>query len=115
MYAAAAVLVLAALGGIVMAAMILRGRERPPIAIALIHGAAAATGVALLASAVLGSGTGGLARYAFYVFLVAIAGGATMFLGFHLRKKPIPKAFVLIHGSAAAVGLALLIAALLGV
>ena len=108
------VLILAALGGVVMAAMVLRGRDRPPTGIAIVHGLLAATGVALLASAVFSTDTGGLARYALYVFFAAIAGGALMFLGFHLRGKPLPKPVVIIHGLAAATGIALLVAALFG-
>ena len=94
-------LALAALGGVTMATMRLRGAERPPTALALVHGAAAAAGLIALIVAVMLSvtsiaaidlvyrgsepptGTGRVLHVAALV-LVAAGLGAGGWLGGHL-------------------------------
>ena len=46
------------------------------------------------------------------VFVLAILGGAVLFLGFHLNRKPLPIPFVIGHGLLAVTGYVLLILAM---
>jgi hypothetical protein len=89
---------LAALGGLALAGIRLGGTPRPPTWMALGHGAVAATGLALLAYAAVTPGIPGLAQAALGVFVLAALGGATLFLGFHVRQRPLPIPLVLGHG-----------------
>ena len=102
---------LAALGGLVMAGIVFRGAERPPTAIALVHGAAAAAGlIALIVAVVMGAGVPGLARTALIVFIVAAAGGFFLFAQ-HMQKKALPKGVVVVHALVAVTGFVLLLVA----
>ena len=113
---AAIVLGLAAVGGMALAGMRLSGMPRPPTWIALGHGAVAATGLVLLAyPAAVSPGLPLMGQIALGVFVLAALGGATLFVGFHLREKPLPIPLVLGHGLTALVGYGLLIASLFGV
>jgi hypothetical protein len=109
MQAAAIVLGLAALGGLTLAAMRLMGSPRPPTWMALGHGAVAATGLGLLIYAAIDPGIPDLAQIALGVIVLAALGGATIFLGFHLRQRPLPIPLVIGHGVIAATGYALLL------
>jgi hypothetical protein len=100
---------LAALGGLTIAAIRLGGAPFPPMWLALIHGAVAATGVGVLIYFALTSGIPTLAMAALVIFILAALGGATLFLGFHLRNKPLPIPFVIGHGLIAATGFVLLL------
>jgi hypothetical protein len=110
--AAAVVLGLAALGGVVLAIIRLRGTPRPPTWMAVGHGAVAAAGLGLLIYAAATSGLPGLAQVALGVFVLAALGGAGLFLGFHLRERPLPIPLVIGHGLAAATGYVLLLVSL---
>jgi hypothetical protein len=109
MQAAVIVLVLAAIGGLTLAAIRLSGKPWPPMWMALGHGAVAATGVGLLIYAAVSPGIPTLAQVALGIFILAALGGATLFLGFHMRNKALPVPLVLGHGVIAATGLALLL------
>lgn len=98
---------LTGLGGAVLASFPLRGIPRPPTWLALGHGGLAIASFATLFSAG-GSAWPQLAVYALLVLLLAAAGGATLFLGFHLRAKALPKILVIGHGMLAICGVALL-------
>jgi hypothetical protein len=115
MQAAVIVLTLAAIGGLTLAAMRLRGAPWPPMWMALGHGAVAATGVGLLLYAAYSPGLPSLAQIAMGIFILAALGGATLFLGFHLRGKALPIPLVLGHGLIAATGLVLLLLSYFGV
>jgi hypothetical protein len=109
MYAAAVVLALAALGGLTIAVMRLRGTPRPPIWIAIGHGTIAATGLGILAYAVATQTVPMLAQVSLGVLLLAAFGGGVLFFGFHLKGKDLPISFVLGHGLLAIAGYALLV------
>ncbi len=109
MQAAVIVLVLAAVGGLTLAAIRLSGKPWPPMWMALGHGAVAATGVGLLIYAPISPGIPALAQVALGIFILAALGGATLFLGFHMRAKALPIPLVLGHGLIAVTGLALLL------
>src|SRR6185437_3990817 len=103
----------AAIGGALMAIMRLRGRPRPPLALALVHGGVAAAGLVFLILSVVNGSVTDIARIALVVFIVAALGGFVLF-SFHLRKKPLPVALVLGHGLIAVVGFVLLLKGFLG-
>jgi hypothetical protein len=115
MQAAVIVLVLAAIGGMTLAAIRLRGAPWPPLWLALVHGAVAATGIGLLIYAAISPGIPTLAQVALGIFILAALGGALLFLGFHLQRKALPILFVLGHGLIAATGLVLLLLSYFGV
>ena len=106
---AAIVLGLAALGGATLATIRLRGAPLPPLWMALGHGLVAATGVVLLAYAAYDPGIPQLAQIALGIFVVAALGGATLFLGFHLKGKALPIPLVIGHGLIAVTGYVLLL------
>jgi hypothetical protein len=101
---------LAALGGVTMAAMRLRGAERPPTALALVHGAAAAAGLIALILAVMNVPDPGGARTALVVFIVAALGGFYLFAQ-HVQKKALPIPVMVVHGLVAVVGFVILLMA----
>jgi len=110
MQTAAIVLALAAVGGLTLAIIRLRGAPRPPTWMALGHGAVAATGLGLLIYAAFDPGIPTLGQAALCVLVLAALGGATMFIGFHLRQQPLPIPLVIGHGLIAATGFLLLLA-----
>lgn len=113
MHHAAIVLLIAALGGAAVASFPMRGLGRPPTWLALLHGLLAATGLGLLIAAAVKSPLPDLANYALWILLLGALGGATMFLGFHLRGRDLPKLLVVGHALIAATGLAMLWTAVL--
>jgi hypothetical protein len=112
--AAVVVLGLAAIGGLTLAGMRLAGSPRPPTWIALIHGAIAATGLALLISIVIGQNVDQLIKVALGVLVLAALGGATIFIAFHMRNRALPIPLVLGHGLIAITGYGLLLYGLYG-
>src|SRR3546814_12021685 len=75
---------IAAVGGLILAASVLRG-QLAPWALSLVHAALGATGLVLTLVAVLG-GAGGHAPLALIILLVAALGGFFL-ASFHLRKR----------------------------
>jgi hypothetical protein len=78
------------------------------------HGTVAAVGVVLLIYAVGTTTVPVMAQVALGVFVLAALGGATLFLGFHLKERPLPIPLVFGHGLAAVTGYVLLLVALYG-
>ena len=111
MQAATIVLGLAALGGLTLAAIRLSGTPRPPTWMAIGHGMVAASGLILLGYAAVTDGIPQLAQIALGILVLAAGGGATIFLGFHMRERALPIPFVLGHGLIAIVGFVLLLVA----
>jgi len=101
---------LAAVGGLIMAVQRFRGAPNPPLALALVHGAAAAAGLIALIAVVAGSGAPSLARVALVVFLVAALGGFYLF-SVHLRKQALPIPIVVVHALVAVTAFVLLLVA----
>jgi hypothetical protein len=106
---AAILLGLAALGGGTIAILRLRGMPRPPTWMALAHGTVAAAGLITLIYIVATTTVPGLTQIALGVLVIAALGGATLFLGFHLREQPLPIPLVLGHGLIAVIGFSLLL------
>jgi hypothetical protein len=112
MVLAAVLFGIAALGGLVMAVMRLKGRDYPPLALALGHGLLAAGGLVVLLVEYLNGVLPGLGKIAFGIFLLVAIGGFFLF-SFHLRKKPLPVPFILIHGIVGITGYGFLLGAIL--
>ena len=72
------------------------------------------TGLGWLTYVWMDRGLPELARAALGVFVLAAMGGFTLFLGFHLRSKPLPIWMVLGHGLVALLGVVLLAMARFG-
>lgn len=87
----------AALGGLVMAAMRMGGRELPPMGLAIVHGLFAAAGLVTLILALVGSGFSTAATIALVGFIGAALGGFYLF-SMHLKKQALPVPYVLVHG-----------------
>ena len=102
---------IAAVGGVVMAAMRFGGRELPPMGLAVVHGLFAAAGLVTLIFAVVGSRTSWAAVVAVIGFVVAALGGFTLF-AHHLRRKALPVNYVVIHGAGAVVSFIILLVAI---
>jgi hypothetical protein len=97
-----------ALGGLVLANSVLRGRLASwPLS--LLHMALGATGLVLTALVVLGGSTGvaGIVPIALLILVVAALGGFYL-ASFHARQTTPPKGVVLTHAGAAVVGFLLL-------
>jgi hypothetical protein len=91
----------AALGGLVLAA--LRFRNKPlPMSLALIHGAVAAVALVMLLIVAIGPSGTGMLRIALAGFIFAALGGFFLF-SFHVRKERLPIGVVVIHALVAVV------------
>ena len=97
----------AALGGLVLASQALAGKT-PPMAVAVIHGLFAASGLILLIMGVMKAATAGLGAWSLGIFLVAALGGFTLF-SFHLRKRALPVPLVVVHALAAVTAFVMLL------
>ena len=97
-----------ALGGVVLAKSVLRGRL-PSWGLSLLHAALGATGLVLTAIVVLGGSEDGqgIIPVALVILIVAALGGFYL-ASHHARQVPGPKPVVLIHAGAAVVGFLLL-------
>jgi hypothetical protein len=111
MQAAAIVLGLAALGGLTLVIIRLRGKPLPPTALALGHGLVAATGVGLLTYAAIAAGIPTLAQVALGIFVLAALGGFFVFTTYHLKGRPLPIPLILGHGLLAATAYVMLLLA----
>jgi hypothetical protein len=100
------VFAIAAVGGLVLAASVLRGRLAP-WALSLLHAALGATGLVLTALVVFGAGAAGHASIALLLLAIAALGGFVL-ASFHVRGQPGPKAVVVIHAGVAVIGFVLL-------
>jgi len=102
---ALAAFAIAALGGLILASSVLRGRLAPwPLS--LLHAGLGALGLVLLLIAVL-DGAAGLITLAFILLVVAALGGFYL-ASMHLRKEIAPSGVVVIHAGVAVVGFLLL-------
>ena len=105
-----AVLVFAigAVGGLILANSVLRGRLAP-WALSLLHAALGATGLVLTGIVVLqgAEGSGGIIPIALLILVVAALGGFYL-ASFHARKAPAPRPVVFVHAGAAVIGFLLL-------
>lgn len=101
---------IAAVAGLAMAVMHFRGVTPPKSVLAALHGVFAASGLVVLALAVIQIGAGGAAATALILFLLAAVGGFAL-LGFHLSGRALPGGLVVGHGLLAVVGFLTLLSA----
>ena len=102
-------LLLAALGGLVMAGIRFSGRPHPPAWLAMLHGLLAAGAMTLLLYAAFAAGLPKLAVYGLVLLILAALGGLFINLGFHWKQQPLPVPWVLAHAAIAVVGFILLV------
>lgn len=112
MITAAVLFALAAIGGLVMAVIRFGGADRPPSAIAMLHGLLAAAALTLLIYATATAGVPGVAVVALIILIIVAVVGLTLNLVYHDKLRPLPKATIVIHGVVAVVGFVLLLLAL---
>lgn len=93
---------LAAVGGLILAAHVLRGRFAP-WALSLLHAAFGALGLLLLIVVLLQGPTPQAVLAGFGLLVVAALGGFFL-VSFHLRNRLPPKAVVLVHAGVAVAG-----------
>lgn len=105
------VFLVGACGGLVLASFVLRGKLAP-WAVSLLHAMLGATGILLLATAILMDNLGKLPIIALCVFLVT-AGFGFYLASMHYGKRVAMKRVVLTHASFAITGALLLLAAVL--
>ena len=97
-----------ALGGLVLASSVLRGRMAP-WALSLLHAALGATGLVLTGIVVLegADDARGMIPIALLILIVAALGGFFV-ASFHARKLPTSKPAVVVHAGVAVIGFLLL-------
>ena len=93
---------IAAVGGLVLAASVLRGKLSP-WALSIVHALLGATGLVLLVIAILQGAASSRASAALALLVVAALGGFYL-VSFHVRKQIAPKAAVVIHAGVAVTG-----------
>ena len=105
------VFVIAALGGLVLAMNILKGKLAPwPLS--LLHAGLGATGLILLLLVVFNGSADSRVTAALGILVIAALGGFYL-ASIHARKKVAPKAIVIVHATVAAIGVVTLISTLL--
>ena len=110
---ATVLLVIAALGGMLMAGIRLAGKTNPPAWLAMAHGFLAAAPVVLLLYAACTVGLPTLALYGTVLFVIAALGGVTMNLGYHWKNLPLPLGLMIGHAVLAIIGFLLVVMATL--
>ena len=114
MQVAAGLFTLAALGGLVMAAIRFGGKRNPPAWLAMVHGLLAAAGITLLAYAAVMGKVPASALVAVLLFLMAAGGGAVLSLAYKWKQRLLPAWLVLAHALLAVVAYVLLLLAVFG-
>ncbi len=94
-----ALFAVAAVLGLIAALPALKGKT-PPLVVALLHGAAGASGLVALALSALGPTASGSSRVSLLLFVGAALGGFVL-IARHFKKKPLPGGLVLAHGGIA--------------
>lgn len=106
------VFAVAAVGGLILASSVLRGRLAP-WALSVVHALLGATGLVLLIVTVLQGAAAGRVTAALALLVIAALGGFYL-ASIHLRGKVAPKAVVFIHAGVAVAGFLTLLSAVLG-
>lgn len=104
-------LVIAAIGGLLMAGIRLAGKKNPPAWLAMAHGFLAAAPVVLLIYGAFTVGLPALALYGTVLFVIAALGGVAMNLGYHWKNLPLPTGLLIGHAGLAIVGFLLVLVA----
>lgn len=102
----------AAVGGLLLAANVLKGKLAP-WSISIVHALVGATGLIVLIYTVLQGATAGRVSAALGLLVVAALGGFYL-ASYHLRGKIAPKGVVFVHAGVAVAGFLTLLSAVLG-
>jgi hypothetical protein len=105
------VFAIAAVGGVILAAHVLRGKFAP-WALSLLHAALGATGLALLVLLLLQGSVPQAVQIAFILLVVAALGGFFL-ASFHMRRRLPLKAVVGLHAGLAVAGFLVLLSQVL--
>ncbi|MBN8793797.1 MAG: hypothetical protein J0I01_16355 [Stenotrophomonas nitritireducens] len=105
------VFAVAAIGGLVLAAHVLRGKFAP-WALSLLHAVLGATGLVLLVVLMVQGAASRPVMTGLAILLLAALGGFFL-ASFHLRRKLPPKAVVAIHAGVAVAGFLVLLSQVL--
>lgn len=106
------VFAIGALGGLLLAASVLRGKLAP-WALSIVHALLGATGLVMLIVIVLQGAAPGRVTAALALLVLAALGGFYL-ASMHFRGKIAPKAVVFIHAGVAVAGFLTLLSAVLG-
>lgn len=96
------ILAIAAVGGLILAASVLR-KKLAPWALSFVHASLGAIGLILLVITILKGNANNAIFYSFILLVVAALGGFAL-AAFHLRRKIPPKIIVIIHAGLAVTG-----------
>lgn len=105
------ILVVAALGGLLLASYVLRGKLAP-WAVSIVHALLGATGLVVLILAVLQGGGAARASAALGLLVIAALGGFYL-ASLHARRKIAPKGVVVLHAGLAVAGVLTLLSLVL--
>ena len=105
------VFAIAALGGLILASNVLRGRLAP-WALSILHALLGASGLLLLVAQVVQGSPAGRVVGALGLLVVAALGGFYL-AGLHAKKTVAPKSVVLLHAGLAVTGFLVLLSAAL--
>lgn len=111
MQAAAGLFAVAAVGGVVMAAIRWMGKRNPPNWLAMLHGFLAGAGLTLLIYGALTVGLPSLAQVSLVLFVLAAAGGVILNLVYHWKQRPLPLGLMVGHAVLAVVAFGILLVA----
>ena len=95
-------------GGLLMAAIRLKGSPHPPDWLAMLHGLLAGSGLTLVLYAALTVGLPNTAWWGLGVLAVAALGGLVLNLAYHTKRQALPIWLMLVHAAAAVIGLVVL-------
>lgn len=104
-------LLLAALGGVILAGVRFASDRQPPVALAMLHGFLAAAGITLLVYGAATMGLPSMALIALVLFLLAACGGVILNLNYQWKQRPLPKWLILVHAALAVLAFVLLVLA----
>jgi len=108
MRTAVVLLAIAALGGVVMAAIRFGREGMPPAWLAMLHGFLVASALTLLIYAAATVGVPGLALGAIVLFVLAALGGLVLNLSYQWKGLLLPKGLLVGHALTAVVGFVML-------
>lgn len=106
------VFAIGALGGLLLASYVLRGKLAP-WAVSLLHAGLGAIGLLLVIFAAITTGISHAAMTALIILIIAALGGFYL-ASIHLRGTVAPKAVVFIHAGVAVIGFLTLLGAAVG-
>ena len=109
---AVVIFAIGALGGLVLASHVLRGKLAP-WSVSLLHAGLGAIGLLLVIYAALATGISTAATWALVILVIAALGGFYL-ASIHLRSEVAPKPVVFVHAGIAVIGFLTLLGVVVG-